>query len=79
MKKSKKRVLGVFHDCFEAYTRHYEKTRGPQAVKGGTTRPLFETYTRYFGVNDEEQEKKVLGVLNGSFLRNLVAGGHNFI
>ena len=35
-----------------------KKTRGPQAVKGGTTRPLFETYTRYFRVNDEEQEKR---------------------
>ena len=27
----------------------------------------FETYTRYSGVDDEEQKKKVLGVFNGSF------------
>ena len=30
------------------------KFRGPQAVKGGATRPQFETYTRYLGVDDEE-------------------------
>ena len=31
------------------------------AVKGKATRPLFETYTLYSGINDEEQ-KKVLSV-----------------
>ena len=34
-----------------------EKIKGAQAVKGGATRPYFETYTRYSGVDDEEQKK----------------------
>ena len=38
----------------------------------------FETYTRYSEVEDEEQ-KKFLGIFNGSFLRNLVGGGHSFL
>ena len=46
------------------------KSRGPQTVKGGATRPQFETYFSILfiltGVDDEEQ-KKNLGILNGSF------------
>ena len=34
----------------------------------------FEIYTRYSWVADKEQ-KKVLGVLNGSFLSSLLEGG----
>ena len=37
--------------------------------KGVTKRAMkskFETYTRYSGVDDEEQKKKVLGVFYGS-------------
>ena len=36
-----------------------------------------ETYTRYSGVVDEDQ-KKVLGASNGSFLSNLVKGAIAF-
>ena len=39
----------------------------------------FETYTRYSGVDDEKQKKKVLKIFNGSYLSNLVVGGHGFI
>ena len=42
----------------------------------GATRLQFETYTRYFGV-DEEKQIYVLGSFNGSFLRNL-GGSHSF-
>ena len=33
---------------------------------------ILETYTRYSGVDDEEQKKKVFCVFNDCFLRNLV-------
>ena len=49
----------------------------PQAVRGRATRLQFEMYTRYSGVDDEEQNK-VLGCFNGRFLRNLRGGGHSF-
>ena len=37
---------------------------------------ILETYTRYSGVDDEEQKKKVLGLFYVFF--NLVVGGHTF-
>ena len=43
-----------------------QKFKGPLATKGAM-RPLFETYTKHVGVNDEGQ-KKVSGIFNGSFL-----------
>ena len=50
------------------------KFRGPQAVKGEATSIQFETYTSYSGIDDEE---RVLGGFNGSFLRNLVGRGQS--
>ena len=38
----------------------------------------FETYTRYSGVKDEKQKKKVESVFNGCFLRNLVGEAISF-
>ena len=34
-----------------------KKIKGPQALKGRAIRPYFETYTKYFGVDDEDQNK----------------------
>lgn len=35
----------------------------------------FQTYSSYYEI-DEEEQKKVLGLFNGSFLRNPIVGGH---
>ena len=42
--------------------------------KRGAMRSKFETYTRYSGIDDEGQ-KMVSGVFNGSFVRNPVETG----
>ena len=44
-------------------------------VLGVTVVLKITNYTKYSGVDDVEQKKKVLGVLNGSFFSNLVGGG----
>ena len=78
--KSKKRsyaflmvVLKLILDVIEKF----RKVQGTQAVIGEATRPKHETYNRCSRVDDEEQ-KKVLSVFNGSFLRNFVGGDHIF-
>ena len=44
----------------------------------GVFKGSFETYNRYSVVNDEEQKKKILGVLIDSFSSNLVGESQNF-
>ena len=59
--RAKKKILGVFKGSFETYTGYHKKfknLRRPLAIKLGATRSLFETYTRYSGVDDEEPKKR---------------------
>ena len=51
-------------------------TLNNETVKERATRPYFETYTIYSGLDNEEQ-KKILSIFNCSFLRNLVGGGNS--
>ena len=60
------------------FTEEYLNQGFPKLAKWPPLGPsYFKTYTRYSGVDDDEQ-KKVLGVFNGSFLSNLIEGSHRF-
>ena len=60
------------------FTEEYLNQDFPKLAKWPPLGPsYFKTYTRYSGVDDDEQ-KKVLGVFNGSFLSNLIEGSHRF-